>query len=787
MSQVGASRYVACTIVARNYTAFAKVLELSFRANNPGIDFVTLVIDGAPEHLGEPLGRVLLLDDLALPAEDLEPMVVMYSVMELATALKPALLLTLLSEGYEAAAYFDPDIWVVGDLGHVFDVTAESGIALTPHTLRPIPRDGLEIPEKTIMHAGIFNLGFIGVAPGASEFLEWWHERLRTEAVVDFGNALFTDQRWIDWVPALFDHTVLRHPGLNVAYWNLHERRLERLADGRLLAGGAPLGFIHFSGFSVRTPWLLSRFMGEEPRVLIGDQPVLEELCIAYAEALEQHGHSQHQVTPYGHERVGSVRLVHEMRRVYRDVVRGDLHLGTPPSRPVTEADALTEWFRTPAQCVPWVRFTPTDIALWRSRPDLQALFPVPLGASSHGYREWLDHDSTARKFYEGTGVAAPDPDDVRVHQDKTLVSGWSVVACGAPEPSGDTREIARRAAGEVASAGVPVEFVHPPRGRGSDGLWQHEGLNVSSIHENVLICVDAQHFAPDVILQALAGRHGRCIALWLSDSVVVSDTEARYLALFDEIWTLSRATERALVERTTVPVRAVHLPTPPLPAASRGDGLDWLAAARGDGPVVLLPLDAKGDFDLQNPAASVRAYRAAQPTEGARLIVHVNHGTLSRRQVETIRHAVGDRKDVRVVYDSLTDGAAQRVIGAVDAVISLHRASAYNVALADATAAGTPVVTTWFGGPATYTDGATAVIVPHSLVARQGFGASPEEDLVAEPDEEAAARALRAALLDRRGGERKARLAADRFGHERDGISDVVVSMTLNIGRSTP
>ena len=35
---------------------------------------------------------------------------------------------------------------------------------------------------------------------------------------------MFTDQRWIDFVPSLFDHFILKDPTYNVAYWNLHER-----------------------------------------------------------------------------------------------------------------------------------------------------------------------------------------------------------------------------------------------------------------------------------------------------------------------------------------------------------------------------------------------------------------------------------------------------------------------------------------------------------------------------------------------------------------------------------
>ena len=40
--------------------------------------------------------------------------------------------------------------------------------------------------------------------------------------------VMHADQRWLDFVPSYFEHHVLRDPGVNVAQWNLHERRVRR-------------------------------------------------------------------------------------------------------------------------------------------------------------------------------------------------------------------------------------------------------------------------------------------------------------------------------------------------------------------------------------------------------------------------------------------------------------------------------------------------------------------------------------------------------------------------------
>ena len=138
--------------------------------------------------------------------------------------------------------YFDPDIEIFGDVGHLADLAALHGVVVTPHHLRPLPRDGRTPTEADFLSRGIYNLGFIGTGVGAidSGFLEFWKERLRRDGVVDYANMMFTDQRWIDFIDC-FPHHVVGDPGCNVAYWNISQRPLTRQGDvisGRRAAPG---------------------------------------------------------------------------------------------------------------------------------------------------------------------------------------------------------------------------------------------------------------------------------------------------------------------------------------------------------------------------------------------------------------------------------------------------------------------------------------------------------------------------------------------------------------------
>ncbi len=101
------------------------------------------------------------------------------------------------------------------------------------------------------MQHGIYNLGFLGVKKSreGQRFAAWWASRLEQFCFDDIPRGLFTDQRWIDLVPAFFtDYAILRDPGYNVCTWNLTHRKVTGSLTAGLTVNGRPLVFYHFSG-----------------------------------------------------------------------------------------------------------------------------------------------------------------------------------------------------------------------------------------------------------------------------------------------------------------------------------------------------------------------------------------------------------------------------------------------------------------------------------------------------------------------------------------------------------
>src|SRR6195952_2953996 len=394
----------ACTIVARNYLAFARVLAQSFLEIHPDSQFTTIVVDAECgfEASDEPF-VVVTPADLDLSDDEFHRMAVMYDVTELSTALKPWALRYLIEHGAEAALYIDPDIQLFSPIDDVATMVAEHGVALTPHTLRPMPRDNRRPSEADIMGSGVYNLGFIGVGPSALPFLRWWEARLMRDAISAPEQMLFTDQRWVDFVPSYFDHFIIRDPGFNVAYWNLDTRTVTK-EGSRYLVNGVPLRFFHFSGYRPETPWVLSKYVAASPRVLLSEQPVLLELCEGYSASLGTAAFDSAASTPYGFNYLADGTPVNgRMRRMYREAVLAHEqgNGAAPPMAFGPNSDgglSFIAWLNDPVDGPAHTPLTRFMAHIWNSRDDLQWAYRDPAGAGWEGFFEWMQNQAAEQE-----------------------------------------------------------------------------------------------------------------------------------------------------------------------------------------------------------------------------------------------------------------------------------------------------------------------------------------------------------------------------------------------------
>ena len=174
-----------------------------------------------------------------------------YDVVEACTAVKGPALARLLEEGLPVI-YLDPDVVLFSRLDEVLDQLEIASIVLTPHQLLPMRTDGWggNFDERTSLSTGVFNFGFFAVSPNEEgiEFAKWFDYRTTWQSYDMPTDGLFTDQKWGNLVPVLFRGTLIsRHHGMNVASWNLHERKIHVSSDGEFLVDDEPLVFFHFT------------------------------------------------------------------------------------------------------------------------------------------------------------------------------------------------------------------------------------------------------------------------------------------------------------------------------------------------------------------------------------------------------------------------------------------------------------------------------------------------------------------------------------------------------------
>jgi hypothetical protein len=296
---------VIFTIVSRNYAAQAATLMESLAVAEPKARRIVVATDGPIPALAK-LAEVIDAREFGAPYE---AMSVYYDALELNTAVKPYVFKTLLSaKGATSATYLDPDIYVFNPLDRVRQGLVEGQLALTPHLTRPLL--GAAMPnDHAILRSGAFNLGFCAARAETRtiDLMAWWADRCEFDCRVDLANGLFTDQRWMDLSPGFVDSlSVLRHPGLNLAYWNLEGRTLAKTRAGWTV-DGEPLDFFHYSGFDPARPDVLSK---HQDRVRVAAGSPLAELLEDYAAAMLRNGHETSRAVPYAHLRFPSGRLV---------------------------------------------------------------------------------------------------------------------------------------------------------------------------------------------------------------------------------------------------------------------------------------------------------------------------------------------------------------------------------------------------------------------------------------------------------------------------------------------
>jgi hypothetical protein len=302
------------TIISANYLAYAKTL--AFSVKEAGHGRLLVLIADRKSTCKSILKDVLdfdfkFVEDLGIP--NLYEMAFKYDITEFNTALKPFFLEYVIENIDDIVTYLDPDIFLYDQLKPIEDALQHSSILLTPHSTTPI-MDGFRPSDIDFLRTGLFNLGFIAIkkCDEVKDFLCWWKSRCEKFCFNDTAFGTFVDQKWLDLAPCYFSGVeILKAPGLNVAYWNIHERELSK-HNGKYLVNNEPLYFFHYSGIDIKAPMELSK---HQNRTSLASNQYLHEVVTNYTILLSENSAGASQKILYGFDYLNDGSMISPLAR----------------------------------------------------------------------------------------------------------------------------------------------------------------------------------------------------------------------------------------------------------------------------------------------------------------------------------------------------------------------------------------------------------------------------------------------------------------------------------------
>ena len=282
------------TIVAQNYIGPAQVLNASIKQYYQNLDFFIVVADEPSLSPSEmPSNVIIARDNLDFDVDIWEEMAFKYNLTEFCTAIKPSSVEFFLDKGYRKVIYVDPDILFFSSIEPIFQDLDHHKLVLTPH-ICSIPQFGkTDAPETDWTKCGIYNLGFLAVSESdlTRSILSWWQERLNYYCFMDSSRGEYTDQKWMDFLPAFCtgdELLISKDLGRNLAPWNFFEREVhnvngeyfvnERNSDDKQLF---KLLFAHFSGYNYKD--MLKGNVSQKNILDLKDYIDIRPLLIKYA------------------------------------------------------------------------------------------------------------------------------------------------------------------------------------------------------------------------------------------------------------------------------------------------------------------------------------------------------------------------------------------------------------------------------------------------------------------------------------------------------------------------
>lgn len=307
---------IICSVTCADNLHEAKLMARAVKYHMPYASVVICLMERTIHPAAENVpwfDEVVLAKDLGIP--HFEGSIFKYSLLEAVTSIKPKFF-RFLFDRYpheQNLVFMDTDIIPYAPYDELLAAMEHHSIILFPHRIEPNTD-----PLGYIQH-GIFNTGLLALRRSEEtyRFLDWWGQRLYSYC--HYHAPFFVDQKWVDLALSFFDVTVWKHPGYNIAAWNLHEsqRWIVREEHGRFwLENDYPFVCYHYSGMHGMLQYCMDRWIPDKSNPLY-------RLVEEYVDELEVMGKSELSEVPWSYDYyLDGTPIAIEDRKAYADNVR---------------------------------------------------------------------------------------------------------------------------------------------------------------------------------------------------------------------------------------------------------------------------------------------------------------------------------------------------------------------------------------------------------------------------------------------------------------------------------
>lgn len=680
------------TIVSKNYLAHAVSLGKSFLSLHENCSFAIFLCDMAcnadeleeiylPKKIGiEIIPLHSLVDTGVLDIETLYSMLTRYSLTEINTSVKPFIFKMLFDRGYQKVIFLDPDILVLQNLNKIFELLDTNNIVLTPHILKPFPDEDMRPDDRSILQAGLYNLGFIAIKSSHESYnmLKWWSGKLVAHCFMYVEKGMHVDQKWIDLVPIFYAGVyILKDPVYNVAYWNLHERPLS-IKNGSLFVENSPVVFYHFSGFD---PVKISR---HQNRFIVKNMPGLIDLFKKYEDILKSNRLEKIKKMSYFFGRIGCTEiLIPDFIRRFLD--SQTFKLGHYDSGEIIYDFLIKE--RTPG-------IKEIFNIIYFSREDLKSAFPNIVSNDENRKRFiWWCNDAPKKEY------SIHDAFLNKKRFNKWIKPSFGVNLIGYHETATGVGESVR-VLGELSfKTPIPFSFFKiktdhlskiEQTGRSRFMTSQHipHNINISVINAD-----QTQEIRYLYGKKMFGSRYN--IGLWnweIEDYFPFPQA----IDCIDEIWAWSEFDKNIYQKFTDKPVIRIPYPLSTNWTISESPvNVREKLNIRASDFIFLYAFDYASCFERKNPMALITAFENAN-LQNAVLIIKTNH---SGRDLANKKNLEIPRKNIKIINETLPKNDFMALMNAADCYVSPHRSEGLGITMLEAMYFKKPVIATKYGG----------------------------------------------------------------------------------------